>query len=212
MIRLLVADDHPIIRRGLRQILEDSPDIKVVAEAGSGDEALQKAAADDFDMVILDISMPGKNWQDVIRELKIIKPQLTSVVLSRHTDIQYVLTALKAGASGYLTKINLADELIGAIRKVHAGGKYVSPDLAGKLAQDAAEGINADRLPHELLSPNEFKVLCMIVKGKTINQIAEELSLGRSTVSTYKSRIMQKMNMANDADLIRYSLQHGLAD
>jgi len=212
MIRLLVADDHPIIRRGLRQILEDTPDINVAAEAGSGDEAMQKAASDDFDVVILDISMPGKNWQEVIRESKIIKPRLVFLVLSRHTDLQYALTALKAGASGYLTKNNIVDELIGAIRKVYSGGNYISPDLAGKMARDAADRVSTDKPPHELLSPNEFKVLCMIIQGKTIKQIAEELSLGQSTVSTYKSRILQKLNIANDADLIRYGLQHDLMD
>ena len=212
MIRLLLADDHPIIRQGLRQILEDIPDISVAAEAGSGDEAMQKAAADDFDVVILDISMPGKNWLDVIRESKIIKPRLVFLVLSRHADLQYALTALKAGASGYLTKNNVASELIGAIRKVYSGGNYISPDLAGKMAQDAVAGVGTDKLPHELLSPNEFKVLCMIIQGKAIKQIAEELSLGQSTVSTYKSRILQKMSMGNDADLIRYGLQHDLVD
>lgn len=212
MIRLLVADDHPIIRQGLRQILEDIPDISIAAEAGDGDEAMQKAAADDFDVVILDISMPGKNWLDVIRESKIIKPRLVFLILSRHTDLQYALTALKAGASGYLTKNNIVDELIGAIRKVYSGGTYISPDLVGKMAQDAAAGVSTDKLPHELLSPNEFKVLCMIIQGKMIKQIAEELSLGQSTVSTYKSRILQKMSMANDADLIRYGLQHDLVD
>jgi DNA-binding NarL/FixJ family response regulator len=173
---------------------------------------MQKAAADDFDVVILDVSMPGKNWLDVIRESKIIKPRLVFLVLSRHADVQYALTALKAGASGYLTKNNIVDELIGAIRKVYSGENYVSPDLAGKMAQDAAAGVSTDKLPHELLSPNEFKVLCMIIQGKTIKQIAEELSLGQSTVSTYKSRITQKMNIANDADLIRYGLEHDLVD
>ena len=212
MIRLLLADDHPIIRQGLRQILEDIPDIIVAAEAGSGDEAMQKAAADDLDVVILDISMPGKNWLDVIRESKIIKPRLIFLVLSRHADLQYALTALKAGASGYLTKNNIVDELIVAIRKVYSGGNYVSPDLAGKMAQNAATGSSIDKLPHESLSPNEFKVLCMIIQGKTLKHIAEEISLSQSTVSTYKSRILHKMNMENEADLIRYGLQHDLVD
>lgn len=212
MIRLLVADDHPIIRQGLRQILGNIPDISIAAEAGSGDEAMQKAAADDFDVVILDISMPGKNWLDVIRESKIIKPRLVFLVLSRHADIQYALTAFKAGASGYLTKNNIAEELIVAIRKVYSGENYISPDFAGKLAQYATAGISADKLPHDLLSPNEFKVLCMIARGKTIKQIAEEFSLGQSTVSTYKSRIMQKMGIDTDADLIRYGLEHDLVD
>lgn len=212
MIRLLVADDHPIIRQGLKQILEDIPDIHVVAEAGSGDEVLQESAAADFDLVILDISMPGKNWLDVIRESKMVKPELAFLVLSRHAEVPYALMALKAGASGYLTKNNIVEELISAIRKIHEGGIYISPDLAGKVARDAAAGISSDRLPHELLSPNEFKVLCLIIRGRTIKEIAAELSLSPSTVSTYKLRLMQKMNMANDADLIRYGLQHKLVD
>jgi two-component system invasion response regulator UvrY len=210
MIRLLLADDHPIIRQGLRQILEDIPDMCVVAEAGSGDEVLQRVTAHDLDLVILDISMPGKNWLDVIRESKIIKPQLKFLILSRHTNIQYALTALKAGASGYLTKHNIADELVVAIYKVYSDENYISPDLAGNMAQFAATGNSAGKMPHELLSPNEFKVLCMIVKGKTTMQIADKFSLSQSTVRTYKSRLMQKMGIDTDADLIRYGLEHGI--
>jgi two-component system, NarL family, invasion response regulator UvrY len=210
MTRLLIADDHPIIRQGLRQILEDEPDMEVVVEAGDGDEAFQIAAANDVDVVILDVSMPGKNWLDVIRESRIRKPQLIFLVLSRHADVQYALTALNAGAAGYLTKNNVVGELIGAIRKVSSGENYVSPDLAGKLARDMASGVSAGRLPHELLSPNEFKVLCLIIKGSSLKEIAGELNLAQSTISTYKSRIMRKMNMSMDADLIRYGLQHDL--
>jgi len=212
MIRLLVADDHPIIRSGLKQILEDTRDIYVAAEAASGDEALRKAGIGDVDVVILDISMPGKNWLDVIRELKISNPRIAILILSRFSDAQYALTAIKAGASGYLTKTSVVDELIGAIRQVHSGRQYICPEIAEKMAMDVVAGVSAGKNPHEMLSPRESNIMRMICRGITIKEIAGELSLSQSTVSTYKSRILQKMNIANEADLIRYGLQHHLVD
>jgi two-component system invasion response regulator UvrY len=210
MIRLLVADDHPIIRQGLKQILEDARDIYVAAEAGNGDEALRKAKIGDIDVAIMDISMPGKNWLDTIRELKITNPHMAVLVLSRFAEVPYVIAALKAGASGYLTKTSVVDELVGAIRRVHSGSQYICPELAEKMAMEMVTG--AGKKPHELLSPNETKVMQMLCNGTAIKEIAGGLSLSPSTVSTYKSRILQKMNLKNQAELVRYCVQHGLTD
>jgi DNA-binding NarL/FixJ family response regulator len=212
MIRLLVADDHPVIRQGLKQILEDIPDIAVVAEASTGDEVLAQVGNGDFDLVILDVSMPGKRWLDVIREARAIKPGLLFLVLSRHTEVQFALESLKAGASGYLTKTSLVNEFIGAIRRVASGSRYISSDLAGELAEAVGSGHGLDRQPHELLSPNELKVLRLIIKSKTIKEIAGEMSVSQSTASTYKARAMQKLDVKSDADLIRYGLKHEITD
>jgi two-component system invasion response regulator UvrY len=212
MIRLLIADDHPVIRRGIKQILEDAGDIYVAAEATSGDEALNKAGIGDVDVVILDISMPGKTWLEVIRELKVNSPRAAILILSRFSEVQYALSAIKAGASGYLTKTSVVDELIGAIRQVHAGRQYICPEIAGKMAMDVVAGVSAGKKPHEMLSPRESKVMQMLCKGISINKIAGELSLSQSTVSTYKTRILQKMNLANQAELVRYGIQHELID
>jgi DNA-binding NarL/FixJ family response regulator len=211
MIRLLAADDHPIIRRGLKHILEDTPDIEVVAEASTGDEVLALVSAADIDLVILDVSMPGKNWLEVIREARAIKPGLLFLVLSRHTEVQFALESLKAGASGYLTKTSLVDEFIGAVRRVAAGSRYVSSDLAGELA-DAVGRLGLHGQPHELLSPNESQVLRSLVEGKTVKEIAVKMSVSQSTVSTYKARAMLKLDLKSDADLIRYGLQHEISD
>jgi two-component system, NarL family, invasion response regulator UvrY len=212
MIRLLAADDHPIIRQGLRQILEDAHDIVVVAEASSGDEVLDKVVKTDVDLVILDVSMPGKSWLDVIRESRAIKPGLLFLVLSRHSEVQFALESLRAGASGYLTKTSLVDEFIGAVRRVATGAKYVSSDLAGELAEAVAGGQGLHGQSRELLSPNESKVLGLLVEGKTVKEIAEQMSVSQSTVSTYKARAMQKLDLNTDADLIRYGLQHEISD
>lgn len=212
MIKLLVADDHPIIRHGIRQILEETSDIAVVAEADSGDALLAQAAGHHCDVVIMDISMPGRNWLDVIRELSGASPRLAILVLSRHAETQYATSALKAGAHGYLTKTSMVEELVNAVRMVYSGQRYISPDLAQKLAFTAIAVGPGARLPHEMLSLNELKVFIEIVRGKTIKEISEEASLSQSTISTYRSRILQKMNLKTDAELIRYGLQHGIVD
>lgn len=212
MIRLLIADDHPVIRQGLKQILEDTPDIVVVAEASTGDEVLAQVGNGDFDLVILDISMPGKRWLDVIREARAIKPDLLFLVLSRHAEVQFALESLRAGASGYLTKTSLVNEFIGAVRRVASGSRYISSDLAGDVAEAVGSGQNLPGQPHELLSPNELKVVRLIIKGKPIKEIATEMSVSQSTASTYKARAMQKLDVKSDADLIRYGLQHEISE
>lgn len=211
MIRLMVADDHPVIRLGLKQILADTTDIVVAAEAEDGQEALDKILSNDFSLVLLDISMPGKNWLDIIKILKTERPALPILVFSRHSEKEFALQALKAGASGYLTKSSLVDELIIAIRKVSAGKKYISSALAEILAFEMGSKIDT-REPHEILSHQEFKVMSMIVSGKSTKEIAKELSLSQTTVSTYRSRIMKQMRMKSVAELARYALQHQLVD
>ena len=209
MTKILVADDHPIVRQGLKQILSDYPDLTIADEAGTGQDVLAKVGKKDFDIVLLDISMPGRNGLDILKELKTKKPKLPVLVLSIHPEDQYAVRVLKLGAAGYLTKESLPEELVAAIRKVARGRKYVSNSLAEKLAADLE--INAEKSPHENLSDREYQVMSMIASGKRLKDVAEELSLSIKTISTYRSRIMEKMNMRNNAELIRYALQNGLA-
>jgi two-component system invasion response regulator UvrY len=208
MIKILVADDHPIVRQGLKQILSEYPDMTVADEAGNGKEVLSKVAKKDYDIVLLDISMPGRNGLDILKELKSKKPKLPVLVLSIYPEDQYAVRVLKLGASGYLTKESVPEELVAAIRKVARGRKYVSNYLAEKLASDLE--INAEKPLHENLSDREYQVMFMIASGKRLKEISEELSLSIKTISTYRSRIMDKMKMKNNAELIRYALQNGL--
>jgi DNA-binding NarL/FixJ family response regulator len=208
MIKILVADDHPIVRQGLKQILSEYPDMTVADEAGNGKEALSKVAKKDYDIVLLDISMPGRNGLDILKELKTKKPKLPVLVLSIYPEDQYAVRVLKLGAAGYLTKESVPEELVAAIRKVARGRKYVSNYLAEKLASDLE--INAEKPLHENLSDREYQVMYMIASGKRLKEISEELSLSIKTISTYRSRIMDKMKMKNNAELIRYALQNSL--
>ena len=208
MIKILVADDHPIVRQGLKQILSEYPDMTVADEAGNGKEVLSKIAKKDYDIVLLDISMPGRNGLDILKELKSKKPKLPVLVLSIYPEDQYAVRVLKLGAAGYLTKESVPEELVAAIRKVARGRKYVSNYLAEKLASDLE--INAEKPLHENLSDREYQVMFMIASGKRLKEISEELSLSIKTISTYRSRIMDKMKMKNNAELIRYALQNSL--
>lgn len=208
MIKILVADDHPIVRQGLKQILSEYPDMTVADEAGNGKEVLSKIAKKDYDIVLLDISMPGRNGLDILKELKTKKPKLPVLVLSIYPEDQYAVRVLKLGAAGYLTKESVPEELVAAIRKVARGRKYVSNYLAEKLASDLE--INAEKPLHENLSDREYQVMFMIASGKRLKEISEELSLSIKTISTYRSRIMDKMKMKNNAELIRYALQNSL--
>ena len=210
MIRIFVADDHAIVRQGLKQIVADTPDIVVADEASSGQEVLNKVLENDYDLVLLDITMPDRSGLDVLKELKSQRPELHILVLSIHPEEQYAVRVLKAGASGYLTKESAPDELIAAIRKVALGGKYISSSLAEKLAFDLEAG--AEKPLHQTLSDREYQVMCMIASGKTIKEIAEESLLGTKTVHTYRSRILRKMKMKNNAELIRYAIENGLLD
>jgi len=210
MIRVLLADDHAVVRAGLREILADTSDITVTGEATNGQEALARVRAEDFDVAVLDMSMPGRNGIELIKLVKAEKPKLRILVLSMHSEQQYAVRAIKAGASGYLTKETAADQLVAAIRRIAGGGAYISPETAERLALGA--GPRTDAAPHTLLSDREFQVFQMIVTGTALTEIAKQLSLSVKTVSTHKTRIMEKMGMTNQAELIRYALEHKLLD
>ena len=208
MIRILVADDHPIIRKVLKQIIEETSDIIVEEEASNGYEVLEKIQKKNFDVIILDLAIPGINGLDVLKQLKKIKPELPVLILSMYPEEQYAVRVLKAGASGYLTKESAPEELVRAIRKVKNRGKYISSSLAEKLAFNLSTDSN--KMTHELLSDREFQVMCMIASGKTVSEIADELSLSVKTVSTYRYRILDKMNLNNNAELTHYAFENNL--
>jgi len=210
MLRILIADDHPIVRQGLGQLIAKTADMIVADEAGNGLEVLDKARESHCDVVLLDISMPGLHGLDIIRQLKKESPKLPILILSMHSEEQYAVRAFRAGASGYLTKQSAPDELLAAIRKVSIGGKYVSPSLAEKLASDLE--IGTGKLPHETLSNREYQVMLMIAAGKTVAEIAEVLSLSVQTISTYRSRILQKMQMKNNVEVANYAVGNQLLD
>ena len=210
MIKIIIADDHPIVRAGMKQIISEASDLMVADEASDGHKLLNKIREENFDVVILDISMPHMDGQDVLKQLKIEKPKLPVIVLSIHPEDQYALRVLKAGASGYVTKGSATDELINAIRKVCRGGKYISPSIAEKLAFQL--GADFEEMPHEALSDREYQVLCMLASGKTVTEIADELALSVKTISTYRARILEKMDMKNNAELIHYAVQNELVD
>jgi DNA-binding NarL/FixJ family response regulator len=209
MIRLLVADDHAIVRKGIEQIIAETTDIAVADEARNGQELLEKVRKHDYDLVLLDISMPGRDGLEILKELKSQRPKLNVLMLSMYPEEQYAVRALRSGASGYLTKESAPDELIAAIRKVSSGHKYVSASLAEKLA---ALLKNRSGGPlHEQLSDREYRIMCMIASGKTQTEIAEELSLSIKTISTYRSRVLRKMQMTSNADIIRYAIENNLS-
>jgi len=210
MIKILIADDHPIVRKGLKEIIEVTPDMMVGDEASNGQEALEKVRKNDFDVVLLDISMPGRSGLDILKELKSEKPELSVLILSMHPEEQYAVRVLKAGASGYLTKESAPDELIAAIRKASIGRKYISSSLGEKLAFDLE--IDAEKPLHETLSDREYEVMCMIASGKTISEIAKKLFLSVKTISTYRSRILEKMRMKSNAELTHYALKNRLVE
>jgi len=210
MIKVAIADDHPIVRAGLKQILSEDHDIDVAGEAGDGNTLLEQVRRHDFDVVLLDLTMPGPDGLDVLKQLKIEHPKLPVIILTVHPESQYALRILRAGASGYITKESAPDELIGAIRKVHRGGKYISVSLAEKIAFALDAGTEEN--PHETLSDREYQVLCLLAAGNTVTEIAKELSLSVKTISTYRARILEKMMMKTNAELIHYAIHNNLIE
>ncbi len=209
-MRVLIADDHAVFRRGLRETLAEAFSRVTYGEAKTAQETLEHVRRQDWDLVILDISMPGKSGLDILDDLKRLRPKLPILLLSMHPEQQFARRALVAGAAGYLTKDSVTEELKEAVKKIVAGGRYVSATLAEKLAVDLRQG--ADTPLHELLSNREFQVLRMIASGKAVKDIAENLSLSVKTVSTYRARILEKTGMKTNAELIRYALQTQLVD
>jgi len=210
MIEILLADDHAIIRDGLRQIIADTDDLTVAGEAVNGSEVLARVRERNWDILVLDISMPGKSGLELIKQIKIERPKLPILIFSMHDEEQYALRALRAGAAGYLTKDSDARQLLTVIRKVAGGGVYLSPAMAERMARELMPATEAP--PHRLLSDREYQIFELIVLGHSLTNIAERLCLSVKTVSTHKSNILQKMNMTNQAELIRYAIHHGLAD
>lgn len=208
MTRVLIADDHAVVRQGLKQILADDFSTAVVGEASTGQEVLDLLKEQSWDIVVLDITMPGKSGLDVLKEIKHSHPKLPVLVLSMHPEDQFAMRVLKAGASGYMTKETAPEELVKAIKKVLGGGKYISMEFAEKIAftWNAA----GEKPLHEALSDREYQVLCMIASGKTVSQIADELALSVKTISTYRMRILEKMKMKNNAELTHYAIKNGL--
>lgn len=210
MLKVLIADDHAVVRQGLKQIVTEEFGKAVLGEAENAQEALKHIRASNWDIAILDITMPGQSGMDVLKEIKQLRPKLPVLVLSMHPEDQFAVRVLKAGASGYMTKEKAPEELVQAIKEVVQGGRYVSLSLAKKLAFDLAT--HSDIPPHETLSDREYEVLRMIASGKRVKEIAKTLHLSVKTVSTYRARILDKMQMKSTVELIRYTLKNRLVD
>jgi len=210
VIKILIADDHAIVREGLKQILAEVPDMLVAGEAATGQEVLEQVRKEDWDLVLLDIAMPGKDGLETLKELKLERPKLPVLVLSIYPEEQYAVRLLKAGAAGYLTKESAPEELIAAIRKVSQKGKYISASLAEKLAFYLETDV--EKPVHEMLSDREHKVMLLIASGKTVTEIADEMCLSIKTISTYRVRALNKMGLKNNAEFTYYALKHGLVD
>jgi DNA-binding NarL/FixJ family response regulator len=210
VIRILITDDHAIVRQGLKQILSAMPDLTVAGEAADGHEALARIRSENFDVALLDVSMPGMSGIELIKRIKAERPRLPILVLSMHKEQQFALRALKAGAAGYLTKESAPELLVSAIRKIAGGGRFITPELAEHLA--ASVDPFSQRTASDALSDREFQVLRMIVAGRALSDIAAELSLSIKTVSTHKTRIMKKLGVETNVELLQYALRHGLSD
>jgi two-component system invasion response regulator UvrY len=208
MIRILVVDDHTVVREGIKQILAGQEDMFVEDEAESGQEALNKLTKKNYDLILLDISMPGRSGLEILEEIKLKQPKLPVLILSMHPEEQYAVRTLRAGAAGYLTKASAPQELISAIRKVARGGKYVTASLAEKLAFELDAG--AEKPRHEKLSNREYQVMLMLASGQSVTEVAEELCLSAKTITTYRTRILEKMDMKKNAELTLYSIKNNL--
>jgi two-component system invasion response regulator UvrY len=208
MIRVAIADDHPLVRAGLRQVVHDEPSMQVVGEASDADETITLARAAQPDVLLLDISMPGAPFPSLLRHLTTTFPELRVLVITMHAEEQFALRALREGAAGYLTKDRPPAEIVTAIQQVVRGERYLTPTLGQKAA--AALGGRTGLLPHETLSPREYEVLCLLGMGQTVKQVAEHLGLSSKTISTHRSRLLKRMGLKNTADLIRYVIEHEL--
>ncbi len=210
MIRIALADDHLIVRRGLKQLLSEEVDFQVVAEAADGSETLKLVGESDFDVLVLDMSMPGRSGIELIKLIKAEKPKLPILVLTMHQEEQYAVRAMKAGAKGYLTKESAPEQLVSAIRKVAAGGAFITPAVAERIAMDY--GVPQDEASHTQLSDREYQIFELLVAGRNVTAIADTLCVSVKTISTHKARILQKMRMSSNADLIHYAIEHALFD
>lgn len=209
-VRIVLADDHAIVREGLKRIVGDVQDFQVIGEAADGGEVMKAVRELDFEVLVLDLSMPGRSGMELIKLVKAEKPKLRILVLSMHQEMQYAVRAIKSGASGYLTKETAPAQLEQAIRKISTGGAYISAEVAEQLALGAMPG--GEALPHQSLSDREFEVFRMLVAGEGVSEIAAKLNLSVKTVSTHKANLMQKLGLANQTELVRYAIKNGLAD
>ena len=210
MLRFVMADDHPVVLKGLKDILSESFNKATIDETTTGYGLLRKVQNNRYDLVLLDISLPDINGLEVLKEIKKTKPKLPVLIISMYLEEQYALRAMKAGAQGYVTKRSASDELVLAVRKILAGKRYISPAFAEKMLFDFES--DAEKLPHQSLSDRELQVLCMIGKGKAVNQIAEELHVSANTVRTYRTRILEKIGVKGTSELIHYAVMHGLTE
>ncbi len=211
MIKIVIADDHDIVRAGLKQIISDTRDMKVTGESGCAEQLIELIKKNEYDVVLLDLKMPGMNGLDAIKHIKALKPDLPVIVLSMHAEDQYAVRTIRAGASGYITKETASENLVAAIKKAVAGGRYISPALAESLADSIAWG-GIDAPLHDNLTDREFQVMCMIASGKSVSEIASELFLSVKTISTYRQRLLTKMNMKNNSEITHYVIKNNLLE
>ena len=209
MITLVIADDHAIVREGLKRIVGDAPEVQIVGEAADGNEVLRIVREQDFDVLVQDLSMPGRSGMELIKLAKAEKPKLRILVLSMHEEMQYAVRAIKSGASGYLTKESAPGQLVQAIRKIAAGGAWISAEVAEQLALGAMPG-GVQQAPHEVLTDREFEVFRGLVAGESVTDIGARLKVSVKTVSTHKANLMQKLGLHNQSELVRYAIRHGI--
>ena len=211
IIKVLVVDDHALIRKGLKQILDDTSDMRITGEAETGMQAIKMVRETSYDMVLLDITLPDKHGVEVLKQIKAECPNLPVLILSMHPDDQYAMRAIRAGASGYMNKQSAPSQLVTAIRKVASGKKYISGELAEQLANDLTKD-SQQEISHQVLSNREYQTLCLMAAGKSLSEMADIMSLSAKTVSVYRARMLEKMNLKNNAEAVRYALSHNLIE